>query len=83
MSTNAPQSSGETRMDELDEQTRANMDVVLEKICREMPHGGDHDSRKFIAERLMHSAREGRISLADLNSVARRALLELVNRKSA
>jgi hypothetical protein len=67
-------------MDEFDDRTRANMDVVLEEICREMAHGGDHESRKFIAERLIESAREGRTSL---NSVARRALLELVNRKSA
>ena len=70
-------------MDEFDERTRANMDVVLEEICREMPHGGDHVSRRFIAERLMECAREGRSSLTELNSVARRALLELVNRKSA
>jgi hypothetical protein len=70
-------------MDEFDDRTRANMDVVLEEICKEMSHGGDHDSRKFIAERLIESAREGRSSLTELNSVARRALLELVNRKSA
>jgi hypothetical protein len=69
-------------MDEFDDRTRANMDVVLEEICREMPHGGDHESRKFIAERLMECAREGRCSLSELNSVARRALLELVNRKA-
>jgi hypothetical protein len=68
-------------MDELDDRTRANMDVVLEEICREMAHGGDHESRRFIAERLIESARDGRTSLSELNSVARRALLELVNRK--
>ena len=69
-------------MDEFDDRTRANMDVVLDEMCREMEHGGDHDSRKFIAERLIESAREGRTSLTELNSVARRALLELVNRKA-
>ena len=69
-------------MDEFDDRTRANMDVVLEEICREMKHGGDHESRKFIAERLMECAGEGRSSLADLNSAARRALLELTNRKA-
>jgi len=69
-------------MDEFDDRTRANMDVVLEEICREMKHGGDHQSRKFIAERLMASAREGHTTLADLNSAARRALLELANRKA-
>ena len=70
-------------MDEFDDRTRANMDVVLEEICQQMAHGGDHESRKFIAERLIEAAREGRTSLTELNSVARRALLELVNRKSA
>ena len=70
-------------MDEFDDRTRANMDVVLEEICSEMPHGGDHESRKFIAERLMECAREGRSSLAEFNSVARRALLELTNRKAS
>jgi len=70
-------------MDEFDDRTRANMDVVLEKTCREMPHGGDHESRKFIAERLMVAARGRRSTLAELGAAARRALLELVNRKSA
>ena len=70
-------------MDEFEDRTRANMDVVLEEICQQMAHGGDHESRKFIAERLIEAAREGRTSLTELNSVARRALLELVNRKSA
>ena len=69
-------------MDEFDDRTRANMDVVLDEICREMTNGGDHESRKFIAERLIESAREGGSSLSELNSVARRALLELVNRKA-
>jgi hypothetical protein len=70
-------------MDEFEDRTRANMDVVLEEICREMEHGGDHDSRKFIAGRLIESAREGHASLTELNSVARRALLELTNRKAS
>jgi hypothetical protein len=70
-------------MDEFDERTKGNMDVILEEICREMTHGGDHASRKFIADRLIECAREGRTSLTELNSAARRALLELVNRKSA
>jgi hypothetical protein len=36
-------------VDEFDERTLANMDVVLDEICRELPNGGDHESRKFIA----------------------------------
>jgi hypothetical protein len=70
-------------MDEFDDCTRANMNAVLEEICQEMMHGGDHESRKFIAGRLIEAARDGRASPADLNTVARRALLELVNRKAS
>jgi hypothetical protein len=70
-------------MDEFDDRTRANMDVALEEVCREMTHGGDHESRRFIAQRLIGCAREGRTSLAELNGAARRALLELVNRKAS
>jgi hypothetical protein len=44
-------------MVEFSERTQANMDVVLEEVCAELPNGGDHESRKFIAEQLipMHS----------------------------
>ena len=29
-------------MKRLDDRTRANLDVVLEDVCRTLPHGGDH-----------------------------------------
>ena len=70
-------------MDEFDDRIRANMDLALEEVCREMMHGGDHASRRFIAQRLIECTREGRTSLAELKGVARRALLELVNRKAS
>jgi hypothetical protein len=56
------------------------MDVVLEETCRQLPHGGDHDSRKFIAERLIAAARGGHSTLGELGIVARRALAEIVGR---
>ncbi|MFT4120049.1 hypothetical protein [Bradyrhizobium sp.] len=64
-------------MTELSERTKANMDVVLEETCRQLPHGGDHDSRRFIAERLIEAAQSGRSTLGELGIVARRALAEL------
>jgi hypothetical protein len=67
-------------VDEFDERTRANMDVVLDEICAELPHGGDHASRKFIAEQLMQAARDGKITLGDLTYVGRRALVHLQNK---
>jgi hypothetical protein len=46
------------------------MDVVLEQICQGLPHGGDHESRKRIAQRLMQSAKKGNITLEGLRAVA-------------
>jgi hypothetical protein len=67
-------------MDEFDERTQANMDVVLDAICTELPHGGDHESRKFIAEQLMQAARGGKTTLGELTYVSRRALIQLQNK---
>jgi hypothetical protein len=66
--------------DEFDDRTQANMDVALNKICGELPHGGDHESRKFIAEQLIEAARAGKTTLTELTYVARRALVQVQNR---
>jgi hypothetical protein len=68
-------------MPELSERTKANMDVVLEETCRQLPHGGDHDSRKFIAERLIEAAQAGHATLGELGIVARRALAEILAKR--
>ena len=72
-------------MTKINERTAANMDVVLEEVCSDLPHGGDHESSKYIAERLMQSAKakKGNVTLEGLRTVANRALSELSNRKSA
>jgi hypothetical protein len=57
------------------------MDVVLEETCRQLPHGGDHDSRKFIAERLIEAAQAGHATLGELGIVARRALAEILAKR--
>ncbi|OAF04916.1 hypothetical protein AYJ54_23140 [Bradyrhizobium centrolobii] len=67
-------------MTELTERTKANMDVVLEETCRQLPHGGDHDSRRFIAERLIDAAQSGHATLGELGIVARRALADLTSK---
>jgi hypothetical protein len=36
-------------MTQLDDRTMANLDVVLEEVCRSLPHRGDHGLRKTIA----------------------------------
>jgi hypothetical protein len=70
-------------MTKIDERTVANMDVVLEEAFRGLPHGGDHESRKYVAKKLMQSAKKGAVTLEGLRPVASRALSELSNRKSA
>ena len=69
-------------MAKLDERTFANMEVALEKACRRFPNGGDHESRKYIAIKLMLSARGGNITLGGLDVVAHRALAEFSKQKS-
>jgi hypothetical protein len=70
-------------MGQIDERTTANMDVVLEEVCRGLPHGGDHQRRKHIAQKLLQSAKKGNITLEGLRNVASRALSELSERRSA
>lgn len=69
-------------MIELSERTKANMDVVLEETCRQLPHGGNHDSRRFVAERLIEAAQSGHSTLGELGIVARRALAEITGKGS-
>lgn len=53
---------------QLDERAMANLEVALEKVC---PHGGDHESRKHVARKLMQSARKGSTTLGALTAVAK------------
>jgi hypothetical protein len=66
-------------MDEFDERVRANMDVVLDEVCAGLPNGGDHESRRYIAEQLIQAARAGKTTLGELTYVGRRALVHLNN----
>jgi hypothetical protein len=67
-------------MTKLDERTVANMDVVLERVWGVFSHGGDHETRKFIARKLKMSAQRGATTLGALNAVADKALEELARR---
>lgn len=60
-------------MKHLDDRTAANLDVVLEDVCKSLPHGGDHDFRKKVALKLLTAARRGQTTLANLKRVARSA----------
>jgi len=58
------------KMTKMDERTTANMDVVREETCRGLPHGGDHESQKYIAKKLMQSAKKKSKSSGLLRSIA-------------
>ena len=63
-------------MKALDHRTMVHLDVVLEHVCRSLPHGGDHDTRKKIAQRLLSSARKGNLTIEGLSTIAQAALDE-------
>ncbi|MCK1368042.1 hypothetical protein [Bradyrhizobium sp. 62] len=57
----------------LSDRRKSNMEVVLEETCRELPSGGDHESRKLIAEQLLAAAEAGHITFNELRAAALRA----------
>jgi hypothetical protein len=61
-------------MSELNERTIANIDFVLEETCRIFPNGGDHERRKYIAQRLKRHAMQGDTTSTELRAVAQGAL---------
>jgi len=70
-------------MDKLSERTIASMDFVLEETCRIFPNGGDHERRKYIAEKLKRHALRGDSTLAALRAVAHSAFKEITKQKTA
>ena len=66
-------------MTRLDDRTIANLDIVLEEACRIFPHGGDHERRRYIAQKLKLSARKGNTTLGGLRAVAHSALKEITS----
>jgi hypothetical protein len=71
-------------MTRLDERTIANLDEVLENVCRRLSNsGGDHETRKHIAKKLMQAAKKGNTGLTVLEDVARRALSGLSGKEVA
>ena len=67
-------------MSEFEGRMQTMLDAALDAAFSHVRHGGDHESRKLIAERLMEAARSGTTALEGLTSVGRRALIDLKNR---
>ena len=70
-------------MTRLDDRSIAKMDFVLEETCRVFPNGGDHEHRRYIAQKLKLSARRGNSTLDGLRAVAHSALNEITKQRSA
>jgi hypothetical protein len=70
-------------MAKVERRTAANMEVVLEEVFAGVPHGGDHESRKYVAEKLIESAEKGNVSLTGLRAVGRDAFQQLAGRRLA
>ena len=70
-------------MAKIDERTTANMEVVLDEVFAGVPHGGHHESRKRVAEKLMQSAKKGNVTLDGLRAVGRAAFQQLSTRRLA
>lgn len=58
----------------LDERAFANIEVALDEAFKSQPHGGDHESRKRVARKLLQSAKRGMTTLGGLIRVARTAM---------
>jgi len=64
--------------DEFDERVYSNMEVALERVCRLLPKGRDgHEARRYIAARLIESARSGSHTVQLLTLAGRVAAFEL------
>jgi hypothetical protein len=62
-------------MERFDDRTAANIEVVLESVCGDLPgYGGNHETRKYVAKQLVAAAKKGQTTLGALEVVGRQAL---------
>ncbi|OSI74538.1 hypothetical protein BSZ21_05735 [Bradyrhizobium canariense] len=66
-------------MSEFTGEVQANMGLVLDQVCAGLPNGGDHESRRYVAEQLIQAVRAGKTALGELTSAGRRAVVYLKN----
>ena len=66
-------------MKRLDDRTITHLEMVLDEVCRCLPHGGDHKLRKQIALKLLDSALRGNTALGVLREVATSAFAAAAN----
>lgn len=68
--------------DGFDARTLANMNVALERVCRQRTNGEDYNVRKLVAEGIIQCAKEGRKTLGALTQAGERVLTELLMTKA-
>jgi hypothetical protein len=59
--------------DRFDARTLANMQVALERVCRQRPNGEYHKVRRRVARRIMQCAKKGKRTLGALTKAGERA----------
>lgn len=50
-------------MSEFTGEVQANMGLVLDQVCAGLPNGGDHESRRYVAEQLIQAVRAGKTTV--------------------
>lgn len=70
---------------DFDARTLANMEMALERACKNVPGGEKHTARRRIAKRIIRAAREGNVTLAALTEagVAEAAMIRVSRSGSA
>jgi hypothetical protein len=67
-------------MNDLDRRIVAKMEFVLDEIFEGVPHGGDHESRKYVAEMLLKRVKKENVTLDELRTAGRDASQQLSTR---
>jgi hypothetical protein len=57
---------------------RRDRSIRTREACRSLPHGGDHEFRREIAQKLLNCAVQGNKTLSGLTKLARAALAEAI-----
>ncbi|GEC58228.1 hypothetical protein ABIF38_002342 [Bradyrhizobium japonicum] len=57
-----------------DSRTLFAMNVALDRVCADAPHGEEHDTRRRVARYIIKCAKSGRTTLSELTEAGRQAL---------
>ena len=63
--------------EQFDSRTLANMEVALERACKELSSGEEHVARRHIASQILKCARKGNVTLKALTAAGQLAASEL------